>query len=763
MLTSPPLITSLNMNIVKDMISMKRFISLLIITALIASFLAGCTGGNDVSDYTGPIFTSEYAFRSFAITPDTEVYGLSPGQPVGKYTSDGELLDTYPGTEGFNNLCYSDGFLYALDWLKVVKIDVNSKTIRSVAELSGVVRSMAVSGGSIYIITVADLGDADFTQIGSDGYIDYHEKFIEIDIESGEITERTEVKRPIAQYLASDGTLYIYSRPDNDYVLYSLNTKTKKLKKAADMNGTGYTTAFVREGNFFVFASGSGLSSKNMKNKKISVCVNGAMLPPGYDMVYHNGNIVFADTSPQDGENAFRNVFLGKNSAKPLDGKGMTMEYKGEITVFTSSYESFNTEALLRLTGINAVYDNSMRQGEDVYNAFLTSILAGDPDIDIYILNGSMDVTRGAVKTGYYVPLNDSAPIQGYFDRCFDWVGESAKATNGDTWALPVYYSMYALFYIPENMERFGVDPRDLTYLNGYIETLNRINPIKAEYFTVDDFLDRAFPKYLMQYDSFCRDSGNYDYSTPLYRGMFETLFSGCRYFLYTFEMNQYEGGLPLYHPIIQDNYHYESVYRNVLGDWDFWDPERTIFAVESADTIGGIGKFNETVLYYTENPDQYHGSLDKMPPLRNLRGWRAQPAPRLSEDIKYNYAETSYAFVNPYSKNKEFAVEYLEAAADKMLAAVTHDNPARAPFGRIPIFTLKDLSAYQGYYDMSIPLFMDIYEIYKDGATGELAFPMETTMDLFKPYFADYQDGKITLDEAIAARQREVDMWLYE
>ena len=757
---------------------MKRFISLLIITALIAPTLAGCNGGDDVSDYTDPIFTSEHRFHSFAITPDAEVYGLSSGQPVGKYTSDGELLETYPGTEGFSKLCYSNGFLYAYDQdaRAVSELDVNTKNIRVINNDSDVlwwVRSMAVSGGSVYAAAVKN-PDGDESYL-SDGYMDYRgkERLIEIDIESGQLTEHTGVKKPFALYLSSNGTLYIYSHPESDYILYSFNTKSKKLKKESGMNDAGYTSAFVREGNFFVYSSsGVSLNAKNMKNKKVSACVNGAM--PGGELVFHNGNIVFSDRSAKTLENAFRNVLLGKDSVKPLDSGGKAVDIKGEITV--SGYINtlgLDTDALLQITGVSATieppYVSTMNAdiNNERFQEFLLSIMAGNPDIDIYVMSDPSALTNSVKKTGYYVPLNDSAPIQGYFDRCFDWVGESAKAPNGDIWALPVGYNIVAMFYVPENMERFGIAPEDLETFNGYWDTLNRINPVKG-----DAYITNGFPGiFELQYITLCQNAGNYDHGTPLFRDLFEKLYSGWRYCTYIYELEKYEGDLPTYHPVMECD---QNAYRqsDELGRSREWDPDRMIFHMYDIDNaFSSMGRTNRYYQYYKEHDDmkdhrEMHPDIDPTP--IDLRRWRAMPVPRISEEVKPNYASALFAFVNPYSQNKELSVEYLEAIAENMLdVSYSNGDFTIAPFEKAPQFTLKDPSAYEGYYDMSIPIFTDIYEIFRDGKMGaSLASgaPAEQDKNPITPaYITNYQEGKITLDEAVASRQREVDMWLYE
>jgi hypothetical protein len=131
-----------------------------------------------------------------------------------------------------------------------------------------------------------------------------------------------------------------------------------------------------------------------------------------------------------------------------------------------------------------------------------------------------------------------------------------------------------------------------------------------------------------------------------------------------------------------------------------------------------------------------------------NLEDWRVLPLPRLSEDVQRNYFQCVYAVVNPYSKNKDLAVAFLEAAASDMLSSVN-----------VPVFVLEDLSKYGGHYDMSVPVYRDMYEIFKDGAVVDYTFDANELHSLID----DYQAGRLTLDKVVIDLQRKADMWLGE
>ena len=127
--------------------------------------------------------------------------------------------------------------------------------------------------------------------------------------------------------------------------------------------------------------------------------------------------------------------------------------------------------------------------------------------------------------------------------------------------------------------------------------------------------------------------------------------------------------------------------------------------------------------------------------------GWRVLPAPRLDATVQNNQVNVGCAIINPYSENKELAMEYLEAVAQ---------NP-NVLNGFMPAILFKDMSMYEGIYDMSVPVMQDIYSIVKEGVFGESSYPF--LFDLVN----DYQQGRYTLDEAIEKIQRDTEMWLNE
>jgi len=216
-----------------------------------------------------------------------------------------------------------------------------------------------------------------------------------------------------------------------------------------------------------------------------------------------------------------------------------------------------------------------------------------------------------------------------------------------------------------------------------------------------------------IQYDTTKGD--DVDYNTPEFRGLFSSWWSGWN-----------RTGDPHdrvnHHPVFgydATNY-YQSVTRGSRVEHDM---EHVIFKMEFMSWMFDELKQEE------------------------LAEWRVLPMPRATEDVERNYFLTHYAVINPYGKNRELAMEYLEALAINMLDVVAR-----------PGFVLKDITEYEGYFDIETPVIQDLHEVFRHGGAGR------TYDDRLTPqydFITDFQNGKITLDEALRIMQTRADMWL--
>lgn len=409
---------------------------------------------------------------SLAVGDDANVYTATYEGIVSRYTPEGEFVREYSGTEFLCALQYYDGFIYGFNanTKDIVRLDPESGEIEVLyAGLEHTfVRGLSVSDGFLYLVAIPLFVGT--YETGEDHYTNYNEVFLALDIENGELTEITEIAHPIALYSTSEDELYIYAHPQDSYVLYRYDFKAQKAEQITEMNDIGYLFSFAYEQNHCVYATGvSGVKAKKMPDGLAYIVADFSPVTySGACFAYYRGNLVFLEQSKETGDNACnatQTLRLESDYVRLItpEEQEKVIEDRGNITVSVLGGNAyFNNQILYEKSGIKAVF-SEQPQDLDKLQEFLTSIMAGDDAIDIYILSMEHSETKALMEQGGYASLNDSAPIHTYLDSCFDWVGESARTSDGDVWMLPLYYDMQALCYVPENFERFDLTPEDVS------------------------------------------------------------------------------------------------------------------------------------------------------------------------------------------------------------------------------------------------------------------------------------------------------------
>ena len=126
-------------------------------------------------------------------------------------------------------------------------------------------------------------------------------------------------------------------------------------------------------------------------------------------------------------------------------------------------------------------------------------------------------------------------------------------------------------------------------------------------------------------------------------------------------------------------------------------------------------------------------------------------PAPKFSEEVQGDEVRGVALVLNPHSRQKELAMAYLEAVA-------------RDPVGIYESqwytsFLFSDRSVYRESYDVGLPAFQDLYELFAGGTVN----PYPSGYPYYFMIVDEYQTGRLTLDEALDKLQREMDMYLNE
>jgi len=525
------------------------------------------------------------------------------------------------------------------------------------------------------------------------------------DLNNNELIE-LDVKGVIAQSLAPDGNIYYYCYDGKNYTLNLLNNNGK-LEKIREMNDTGYIFAFVFYNHTFVYAGDvAQLRFKDFSDNTDTVKKSDVFLFYGSDMQIYNGNLIFIDRF----ENKIEIIYLGDSFI--VGNKGAKLRIGAtSATYMPYSYYSMNSKV-----GMNvSIYEYPIN-GDEIK----MKLIAGDKDVDIYILHS--DFYTPAIKNNkIYVPLNDSDILSSYVNDCFDYVRDYFT-DNGNIWGVPLNVDTMVTWYVPENFEKFNLTYDDVKMFDDYMETSKRLkdNTGDYEYFNQVEFLHSYLhKKYDVNYNDFKNDYVNYN--TGIYSRFYEMLRNGWVRFTEPY-----------------------SEHRNFNNPLHYW--------IKYTDSIGDRARnaprfdFNEDMVIFNTWYAADFSGVDKR---TSLAGWRAFPAPMLSQEDEKSPINVQYAIINPHSENIGAATEYLEFLIHHRNDYINKDR----------LFMIEDKSLYPNYYNIDDPCFNDLYDIFKNGAINEPPF----WSNEFQADIDNYQNGLLTIDEVVANLQRKAEMALHE
>ncbi len=700
----------------------------LIVMFLLLALLAGCDKSvHDKARESQPFqkisFTNTATdVVAFTVSSDSNLYVLKIGGLLTRYSNEGTVLQEYANTEDFTAICSDEGMIYAYDAVKhqIVSLNTGDGEIRVITGkfIADEVLKLVKTGEYLYALSIPEAHGS--FEPGLNEYIDYGEILYRINLKTGKIEDTNEDKI-IAIYYASDGMVYYYAYREDTYALYSYNTKNKKSAKLYDMNDVGYISAFIYEGDYFIYAH---LNNNSMMVRDLSGGIeeqldDGLLILSGNDMTYISGNVIYFGYYA-DGPNSFNSIYLGDvtldgqsenavadgNPGSADSNKGEAVKDKGKIVVSTAFRNYIDPTAVKQISGISTRIVDQSVYGE----VLLTEIMAGDADVDIYIIPYTNYPAYGVKTNGIYVSLNQSERINSYMDKCFAFIADAMKAPSGDIWMLPISLDGNVIWYVPENIEKFDIDLKEFGALDDFLSLCGRM-PKSGSYAAYVDYAGNFAYEVHDQFDMTYNDYANQliNFNSPIYKDIFDKMWTGW----VNYSKNPR-------HPMFRDSR--DDYKGELLSDSASYDKSKVIYKWSSIGTQVDLGA-------------------------NSLEGWRVLPMPHITSDVKGNIVDMTCAFINPYSNNKELALEYLEAIASD-------------PFGYSRFsaeIMFKDKPMYADHYDINQPAFEDIYQIMKEGILRERSFFVSNDI------VDDYQNGRLTLDEAVTKIQREAEMWLHE
>ena len=375
---------------------------------------------------------------------------------------------------------------------------------------------------------------------------------------------------------------------------------------------------------------------------------------------------------------------------------------------FVTGLGELNYQVITQETGIR------FRSKCYLPDEIILKMLAGDDDIDIYFISNSQ--LHNVIDCGFYTII-ESEIIDNYISQCRDILQEYSTV-DGKTAFVPVSSGASAILIPKSAIEETGVTAQDIEYLDDFLEFVRNYDGDRIAYTNSSllfDYLEYQYEAYYCDYDN---KEANFE--TPLYMHIYEEIWGG-------WQDSDGKIGATL------------GFEHNLSGDYSN-NSEKALCTFGSY-----IDAENFTDKRLNTDPNVYmtSGSTDF------FEKWRAFPIPKISEDVISGIGGGTYALINPYSENKEAALKVLE-----LLASDYFKYTGNTLSG----FMYEDKSMYPESYHPDSEIFNDFLNIIDDNTT--MAY---YTFSVQRLDIDDYQAGKLTLEEAVAEYQRQVDIWLNE
>ncbi len=150
-------------------------------------------------------------------------------------------------------------------------------------------------------------------------------------------------------------------------------------------------------------------------------------------------------------------------------------------------------------------------------NVQFTKILAGDSDIDIYVINSEEAELLSNAGALYTI---QSDKVKAFNAKCFDSLQEFSINKEGDTVLMPVAMTLCGLFAPKEAVEEMGITADDVRYLYDYLDYIKSYEGERKVY---------SSPVLEQQYGyAYCDyESGKFDYNTEAYKKYYSNLLDG--------------------------------------------------------------------------------------------------------------------------------------------------------------------------------------------------------------------------------------------
>lgn len=639
---------------------------------------------------------------AFSVTESGDFFCVEDYGNICRYSADGTLLNIYEGCGDISAICLNgcNLFYYTYeDELKCLSVENGKMTTVTEGLWFTEVTNLVTAGDYLYLYGITNESGQEEVVVKK------------INPKNGKVKKIESEAGIRAIYGSSDGILYYCTEASGGTYLYSYHGDSEESTKLYDLTNRPESEypiqAFICEKGLILYTTFSNsMTVMSLKQEKAKIIPMKGILTRGKDLVCVAGNVVYQTFSQETMSMHRERLYFGDIVLEPMEEA-----LRDSITVWDIYADHLDAKRIAADSGIQTKYI----VGEIGTEAFLTEMMAGNPNVDIYVLSMSAKEAQLIKDKGIFISLNSSEVIKEYRDSCFSYIAEGMTTDSGDIWMLPVGIDSSAIWYVEDNLEQFQIQTEQFYTMEKFTELAKEMK----ERLKGSEYRTYVTPMiigndWIEQYDSMYCDfvKGDANYVTDVYKNLYRTLWSGWKVY-------GQDAGHPYFTSWMKEDEEY-----GLLANHPCYNSERVVYK------------------YSLMSEHLKYGDLHE---------WRVSPAPVISEEIQGNKVTITGLIINPYSSKKDLAMQYLETIAENPLGIYG------GAYMTTTSFLFEDVDSYEGFYDTSLQATKDMYEIFMDGRVGVASYPY---------YFSivnDYQEGRLTLDEALARLQRDTEMWLNE
>ena len=727
------------------MVKYNKTILIILLTALVAGLLSGCSEKNSVQEkkeirkdeteaadpsietynyfvlhndginenIANLYYKSEAMIANMEVDNNGSLYMLrwdDSRNTVFETVNSGET-DSIPAGINCRCLCLDEKtdtfFVYNISDSRIETRNKKFEYVKTIAENFNPfeVKEMIVKNDNLYVLFVSqnpfEMDDDTYTE-ETDGYVDYGEKLLKISLDNGK-QEYTDISNIITMCESDNDYIYLYTHRNGSYKVEVYDTLSDKIVYSIDAEKLGYIFAMGIFGDniFYISNVSSGLCKYNIINKEARCLISEAMVSAQSDFDICGRYLVVEDR--YDRTISTVDIISGKIS----NGNGTSKDgYKdAEVLIAASDIYNFIPVPLKDISDSCGIQINTMVAPDYDYIGFneelMVRLMSGDPEVDIFVLSTTEPYSRKISNDGVCYPLNGSETILNDNNAFFDNISNKFRTAGGNIWGIPLNSYMEVMVASPKNMENRGISTDIFKDYTCFMDEMKRLDNRDGIYVDGYDYGFALTSNYIT--------NNHTDFKNILFRHFFETMWDGWNYNeSMHFSNNPYLGEITDSTITVYDN-------KALI------DPDTTLFHLVAA---------NE---------------------LLNNEGWSDEfdiyGLPLLDANDKQCISLYQVAVINPYSKNKDNAVKVLETISDYL-----RDN------GKLGV-VYKDRSRYSSVIDTDSKLFNSLYGLTEDAVVTVHGI----TNDVMMNEVEAYKNGDIDLDTAISSIQRKEDIYLYE